>query len=75
FALSEAVDGAGAGAKVVFGVIIGTGCGGGVAVDQRALDGRNAIAGEWGHTPLPWPEPNEYRSHKCWCGRWDCLEK
>lgn len=75
FALSEATDGAGKGAKVVFGVIIGTGCGGGVVMDKQALDGCNFIAGEWGHTPLPWMEPDEYRSQKCWCGRWDCLER
>lgn len=75
FALSEAVDGAGKDGVVVFGVIIGTGCGGGVVSHKHALDGRNFIAGEWGHTPLPWLEPDEYRSQKCWCGRWDCLER
>jgi fructokinase len=75
FALSEATDGAGQEARVVFGVIIGTGCGGGVVMDKHALDGCNFIAGEWGHTPLPWMEPDEYRSQKCWCGRWDCLER
>ncbi len=75
FALSEATDGAGKDAKVVFGVIIGTGCGGGVVMDRHALDGCNFIAGEWGHTPLPWMESDEYRSQKCWCGRWDCLER
>ena len=57
FALSEAVDGAGAGARVVFGVIVGTGTGGGVVVDRKVLTGPNAIAGEWGHNPLPWPRP------------------
>ena len=74
FALSEAVDGAGAGARVVFGVIIGTGCGGGVVVDQKIHDGPNGIAGEWGHTPLPWPSAEERAAHTCWCGRIDCLE-
>ena len=74
FALSEAVDGAGKGAKTVFGVIIGTGCGGGVVVDRTALYGANGVAGEWGHIPLPWLEPDEYRSHRCWCGRYDCME-
>lgn len=75
FALSEAVDGAGQDGTVVFGVIIGTGCGGGVVSHKEALDGKNFIAGEWGHTPLPWIEPDEYRSQKCWCGRWDCMER
>lgn len=74
FALSEAVDGAGAGARCVFGVIIGTGCGGGIVVDGRVLQGRNHIAGEWGHTPLPWPRGNEYPAPACWCGQTGCLE-
>ncbi len=74
FALSEAVDGAGAGHRCVFGVIIGTGCGGGIVVDGRVLQGRNRIAGEWGHTPLPWPEPDEYPQPPCWCGQRGCLE-
>ena len=73
-ALSEASDGAGAGQKTVFGVIIGTGCGGGVVVDGKILRGRHAIAGEWGHTPLPWPQPDELPGPKCWCGRYNCLE-
>jgi fructokinase len=73
-ALSEAVDGAGAGAKTVFAAILGTGCGGGLAVDGRPIEGRNRIAGEWGHTPLPWPRPAEYPGHRCWCGRDACLE-
>ena len=72
-ALSEAVDGAAAGAKVVFGVIIGTGCGGGVAVDGRLIEGANGIAGEWGHMPLPWPGDQD-RAPSCWCGRSGCLE-
>jgi fructokinase len=74
FALSEAADGAGAGQRVVFGVILGTGCGGGIVVDGRVVDGRNRIAGEWGHTPLPWPQPDEYPQPRCWCGQQGCLE-
>jgi fructokinase len=74
FALSEAVDGAGAGCRTVFGVIIGTGCGGGIVVDGRVVAGRNRIAGEWGHTPLPWPEPDELPLPPCWCGQLGCLE-
>lgn len=75
FALSEAVDGAGRGARVVFGVILGTGVGGGIVVDQRALCGPNAIAGEWGHNPLPWPEPDEWPdAPRCYCGRPGCIE-
>ena len=73
-ALSEATDGAGAGAGVVFAVIIGTGCGGGIAVDGRLLEGRNLVAGEWGHTPLPWPRADELPGPVCWCGRTNCLE-
>ena len=74
FALSEAVDGAGAGCRTVFGVIIGTGCGGGIVVDGRVVAGRNRIAGEWGHTPLPWPAPDELPQPPCWCGHRGCLE-
>ena len=74
FALSEATDGAGAGAHVVFGVILGTGVGGGVVVDGTVLVGPNAIAGEWGHNPLPWPEPDEYPGPECYCGRRGCNE-
>jgi fructokinase len=74
FALSEAADGAGAGQRTVFGVIIGTGCGGGIVVDGRLVGGRNRIAGEWGHTPLPWPQPDEYPQPRCWCGQVGCLE-
>lgn len=73
-ALSEATDGAAAGAAVVFAVIIGTGCGGGVAINGRPLEGRNLIAGEFGHTPLPWPRPDELPGVRCWCGRMNCLE-
>jgi fructokinase len=74
FALSEAVDGAGAGAGVVFGVIVGTGTGGGIVVDGRVLAGRHAIAGEWGHDPLPWPAAGEVPGPPCWCGRRGCVE-
>jgi fructokinase len=73
-ALSEASDGAAAGASVVFAAILGTGCGGGVAVNGRVLEGVNAIAGEWGHTPLPWPTTDEFPAPPCWCGRHGCLE-
>jgi fructokinase len=70
FALSEAVDGAAAGAPVVFGVILGTGVGGGIVVDGKVLPGTNAIAGEWGHNPLP----GEGEGRACYCGRRDCIE-
>lgn len=73
-AVSEAVDGAAAGARVVFGVILGTGVGGGVVVDRVALTGANAIAGEWGHNPLPWPGADELPGPACYCGRHGCLE-
>src|SRR5712671_2442791 len=69
FALSEAVDGAGQGAQVVFGVILGTGVGGGIVVDGRVLTGSNAIAGEWGHNPLPLPEDSDLPLPHCYCGR------
>ena len=74
FALSEAVDGAAAGARVVFGAILGTGCGGGVVVDKRTIEGASKIGGEWGHTPLPWKRPDE-TTVRDWCGRRDCLEQ
>jgi fructokinase len=74
FALSEATDGAAAGARVVFGVIIGTGTGGGVVVDGRVLAGANAIAGEWGHNPLPAPRDDERPGPACYCGRSGCIE-
>ncbi len=74
FALSEAADGAGQGAPCVFGVIIGTGCGGGIVVDGKVVGGRHRIAGEWGHTPLPWPRADEYPPPPCWCGQAGCLE-
>ncbi|MDO1559920.1 ROK family protein [Brevundimonas sp. 2R-24] len=73
-ALSEATDGAGAGFGVVFAAILGTGCGGGVVVDGRLLEGRNGMAAEWGHNPLPWARPEEYPGQACWCGRIGCLE-
>lgn len=74
-AVSEAApDGAGAGAGIVFAAILGTGCGGGLAVDGRVVDGANGVAGEWGHIPLPWPTPAEYPGPRCWCGRLGCLE-
>ena len=74
FALSEATDGAAAGAHVVFGVIVGTGTGGGVIVDGRVLVGHNAVGGEWGHNPLPWPRPGEWPGEACYCGRSGCIE-
>jgi len=74
FALSEAVDGAAAGAAVVFGVIIGTGTGGGLVVGGKALTGPNAIAGEWGHNPLPAPHADELPGPPCYCGRRGCIE-
>jgi fructokinase len=74
FALSEATDGAAAGAAIVFGVILGTGVGGGIAIDGRPLHGRNAIAGEWGHNPLPWPADDERPGPLCYCGRRGCIE-
>jgi fructokinase len=74
FALSEAADGAGAGYRVVFGVILGTGCGGGIVVDGAVLRGRQRVAGEWGHNPLPWPTPDELPGPACWCGRAGCIE-
>jgi fructokinase len=73
-AVSEATDGAAAGARVVFAVILGTGTGGGIAVDGRVLTGPNAIAGEWGHNPLPWPGADELPGLKCYCGRFGCIE-
>jgi predicted NBD/HSP70 family sugar kinase len=74
FALSEAVDGAAAGAAVVFGVILGTGTGGGIVVHGRVLDGVNAVAGEWGHNPLPWPRDAERPGPACYCGLHGCIE-
>src|ERR1700704_2447932 len=74
FALSEAIDGAGKGARSVFGVILGTGVGGGIVVDGEVLLGRNAIAGEWGHNPLPLPGEADLPLPKCYCGRSACIE-
>ncbi len=74
FALSEAVDGAAAHGRVVFGVIIGTGCGGGVVVERKVIEGVNGIGGEWGHTPLPWARADEV-TERHWCGRYGCLEQ
>lgn len=75
FAVSEATDGAAAGKHVVFGVILGTGCGGGVAVDGRSISGLNGVAGEWGHNPLPWAMPEEYPGPVCFCKKHGCLER
>jgi len=74
FALSEATDGAGVGAQVVFGVIVGTGTGGGVVIDGKIITGPNAIAGEWGHNPLPWPRNDERPGPPCYCGQSGCIE-
>jgi len=74
FTLSEAIDGAAKGAQVVFGVILGTGVGGGVVTDGRAIEGANSIAGEWGHNSLPWPAPDEMPGPRCACGRDGCIE-
>lgn len=74
FALSEATDGAGAAAHTVFGVILGTGTGGGVVVNGRVLEGRHRIAGEWGHNPLPWPQEGERPGPACYCGLTGCIE-
>ena len=74
FALSEAVDGAGAGAHVVFGVILGTGVGGGIVVDGKIITGANAIAGEWGHNPMPWASEFEASGVRCYCGKSGCIE-
>ena len=74
FALSEATDGAARGAGVVFGVIIGTGTGAGIVIDGKVLTGPNAIAGEWGHNPLPWPMDNERPGPDCYCGKQGCIE-
>ena len=74
FALSEATDGAGQGGDVVFGVILGTGVGGGIVVRGRVLDGCNSIGGEWGHNPLPWPTDDERPGAECFCGQRGCIE-
>jgi fructokinase len=77
FAVSESIDGAGAGYKMVFGVIIGTGCGGGISIDGKAHIGNNGVAGEWGHNPLPWPNDEDIYYQKkfpCYCSRIGCVE-
>ena len=74
FALSEAVDGAGREGSVVFGVIVGTGTGGGLVIDKKVRTGRHAIAGEWGHNPLPWPSDAERPGVRCYCGKHGCIE-
>ena len=74
FALSEAIDGAGAGARLVFGAILGTGVGGGIVVDRSVIAGRNNVAGEWGHNPLPRPRAGELPGPACYCGNRGCLE-
>ena len=74
FAVSEATDGAAAGAEVVFGVIVGTGTGAGIVVRGEVLSGPNALAGEWGHNPLPWPQEDEWPGPECYCGKRGCIE-
>ena len=74
FALSEASDGAGKGYGAVFGVILGTGCGGGIVVNGALHRGPHRVAGEWGHTPVPWPDAEELSRPPCWCGHRLCLE-
>lgn len=74
FAVSEATDGAGQQANVVFAVIIGTGTGAGIVINKQLLQGANAIAGEWGHNPLPWPRTDELPSPQCYCGKHGCIE-
>jgi fructokinase len=74
FALSEAADGAGQGHRIVFGVILGTGVGGGIVANGELLRGRNAVAGEWGHNPLPWPDDGEIKGPLCYCGKVGCIE-
>ncbi|MBB5331135.1 fructokinase [Tunturiibacter gelidoferens] len=73
-AVSEATDGAAAGVRFVYGVILGTGCGGGVALEGCVHDGPNGVAGEWGHNPLPWPKPEESPGPACYCGKRGCME-
>jgi fructokinase len=74
FALSEAVDGAASRARVIFGVILGTGVGGGIVIDKKLVSGRNRIAGEWGHNPLPWAVADEQPGRQCYCGKRGCIE-
>lgn len=74
FTVSEAIDGAGAGQPMVSGIILGTGCGSGVALNGKAIEGAQGIAGEFGHTPLPYMRPEEFPGNLCWCGKRGCLE-
>ena len=74
FVVSEATDGAARDANIIFGVIIGTGTGGGIYIRDKEITGTNAIAGEWGHNPLPWPTPDEYPGRECYCGKQGCIE-
>lgn len=74
FALSEAIDGSAAGYKSVFGIILGTGVGAGIVINKALLSGPNAICGEWGHNPLPWPNTSDYLERHCYCGKQDCIE-
>ena len=74
FALSEATDGAARNAAIVFGVIVGTGVGAGIVVNKQVLNGANAIAGEWGHNPMPWPDEDELPGLPCYCGKNGCIE-
>lgn len=74
FVMSEATDGAGKDAEIVFGVIIGTGTGGGISINKRLVVGSNAISGEWGHNPLPWPSATETPGPECYCGKHGCIE-
>jgi len=74
FTLSEAIDGNAQFEQIIFGVIIGTGCGGGLVIDKKLVAGCNSIAGEWGHNPLPYATAEELSLHKCWCGQYGCLE-
>lgn len=73
-ALSEAVDGAAKGAASVFAIIVGTGCGGGLVINNHLIEGANGLTGEWGHIPLPWPNESEFPGPECWCGLKGCLE-
>ena len=74
FALSEAIDGIAVDADIIFGVIIGTGCGAGIVINKQIINGPNSISGEWGHNPLPWPDSEEINGPECWCGKKGCIE-
>ena len=73
-ALSEAIDGAARGARTTFAIILGTGCGGGLVVDGKLVEGASGVGGEWGHIPLPWPDATEFEGPACWCGQRGCVE-